>query len=59
MKMKTLLPRLSEEFSKDGPRLEDLLNDPLVRTLLLPIVVDYLRSREPQDKEIALEQPTP
>jgi len=58
MKMKTPLPKLSEEFSKDGPRLEDLLNDPLVRTLLLPILIDYLRSRKKPDKESDLEQPT-
>ncbi len=59
MKMKTPLPKLSEESSKDGPKLDELLlNDPLVRTLLLPILVDYLRSGEKPDKETDVERPT-
>lgn len=57
MEMKTSLPRLSEVFAKDGPRLDELLNDLLVKMLLLSIVVEYLRSSGSLDKETDLEQP--
>jgi hypothetical protein len=57
MEMKTPLLKISEQFDKDGPKLDELLKDPVVRMLLVGIVVDYLKSKEPQDKEIDLVQP--